>query len=189
MLILILGLVLFLGIHSVRILAPAWRDERVLAMGQGWRGVYSLVSAAGLFLIVWGYGPAGEAAPVLYDPPPWTRHLAALLMLFASIAIAVYALPAGRLKPMLRHPMLVSVKLWAVAHLLANGDLASVLLFGAFLAWAVADRISVKRRGAPVPVPGPAVNDAIAVAVGVAIYGLFVWKLHAWLFGVAPFPV
>lgn len=189
MLILILGLVIFLGVHSVRIVAPAWRDGRLAAMGQGWRGLFSLASLAGFLLVVWGYGPAWQAAPVLYEPPVWLKHVAALLMLFAAISIAVYAVPAGRLKPILRHPMLVSVKLWAVAHLLANGDLASILLFGSFLAWAVADRISVKRRGAPDPAPGPVANDAIAVAVGVAIYLLFVWKLHAWLFGVPPLPL
>ena len=122
----------------------------------------------------------------LYEPPVWLRHLALLLMLLSFVALGVYMVPAGRLKPMLKHPMLVAVKLWAVAHLLANGETASVVLFGAVLAWAVADRISVKRRAAAVPAPGPVTWDAVAIVAGVVLYLLFVWKLHAWLIGVAP---
>ncbi|MEO9612726.1 MAG: NnrU family protein [Nitratireductor sp.] len=187
MLVLILGLVLFLGVHSVRVFAPAWRDQKRDALGHGpWRGAYSLVSVVGFVLIVWGYGLAWAGAPVLYEPPVWLKHLAALLMLFAFISIMVFALPAGRLKPVLKHPMLLAVKLWALAHLLANGDLASLLLFGSFLAWAVLDRISVKRRGEAPPAPGPVFNDAIAVAAGLVLYVLFVWKLHLWLFGAVP---
>lgn len=187
MLILIVGLILFLGVHSVRILAPAWSAERASSMGKGpWRGIYSLVSIVGFVLIIWGYGLAWASAPVLYEPPVWLKHLAALLMLFAMIAIMVFAVPAGRLKPALKHPMLVAVKLWALAHLMANGDLASIVLFGAFLIWAVADRISVKRRGAAIPAAGPVRNDVVAVAAGLVLYVLFVWKLHLWLFGVPP---
>ncbi|MVA98734.1 NnrU family protein [Nitratireductor sp. CAU 1489] len=187
MLVLILGLALFLGVHSVRVFVPAWRDKKREAIGHGtWRGAYSLVSLIGFVLIVWGYGQAWAAAPVLYEPPVWLKHLAALLMLFALVAIMVFALPAGRLKPALKHPMLLAVKLWAVAHLLANGDLASILLFGSFLVWAVLDRISVKRRGEAPPAPGPMLNDAIAVGAAVVLYVLFVWKLHLWLFGALP---
>ncbi|PSM18405.1 MULTISPECIES: NnrU family protein [Nitratireductor] len=187
MLVLVLGLVLFLGVHSVRVFAPSWRDRKRDAIGHAsWRGAYSLVSLIGFVLIVWGYGLAWAGAPVLYEPPVWLKHLAALLMLFAFVSLMVFALPAGRLKPVLKHPMLVAVKLWAVAHLLANGDLASLLLFGSFLAWAVLDRISVKRRGEAPPAPGSVLNDAIAVAAGLVLYVLFVWKLHLWLFGAAP---
>jgi uncharacterized membrane protein len=114
------------------------------------------------------------------------KHVTALLMIFAFISLAVYAVPAGRLKPMLKHPMLVAIKIWALAHLLANGDLASILLFGTFLVWAVFDRISVKRRAAPIPATGPVLNDAIAIVAGLVVYALFVWRLHAWLFGVMP---
>jgi len=185
---LVFGLVIFLGVHSVRIVAPAWRDARIAAGGEGaFKGVYSILSAVGLVLIVWGYGKAWEAPVVLYDPPVWTRHIAALLMLFSFIALAVYMLPAGRLKPILKHPMLLAVKIWALAHLIANGDLASVVLFGAFLLWAAADRVAAKRRGAAAPRPGPATMDIAAVAVGVVLYLLFVWRLHVWLIGVAPF--
>lgn len=188
MLWLVLGLVIFLGAHSVRIVAPAWRDARIAAWGEGtFKGLYSLASAIGLVLIVWGYGKAWEDPVLLYDSPVWTRHLAALLMLLSFVALAVYMLPAGRLKPILKHPMLLAVKIWALAHLIANGDLASVVLFGAFLLWAAADRVAAKRRGATVPKPGPATMDLAAVAVGVVLYLLFVWRLHVWLIGVAPF--
>lgn len=185
---LILGLLLFLGVHSVRIVAPAWRGARLAAMGEGaWKGAYSLVSFVGLALIVWGYGLAWQDNVFLYEPPVWTKHIAALLMLLALISFAVYAMPAGRLKPVLKHPMLLFVKIWAVAHLLSNGDLASVLLFASFLAWAVADRISVKRRATALATPGPIGFDLAAVALGVVLYLLFVWRLHEWLFGVSPF--
>lgn len=187
MVVLVLGLILFLGIHSVRIVAPGWRDARLAAMGNGWRGLYSIVSAVGLVLIVWGYALAWPESPVLYEPPVWTKHIAALLMLFALIALAVSQLPGGRLKKMLKHPMLLAVKIWAFAHLLANGELASILLFGGFLAWAVVDRISLKRRGDLGPATaGPVVRDAAAVALGVVLYVLLVSGLHLWLFGADP---
>jgi uncharacterized membrane protein len=187
--VLVIGLILFLGAHSVRIVAPVWRDRRIAAMGQGpWRGIYSLVSIVGFVLLVWGYGLARPGAPVFYEPPAWIKHITALLMIFAFISLAIYAAPAGRLKPLLKHPMLVSIKIWAVAHLLANGDLASILLFGSFFVWAVFDRISVKRRAAPIPAAGPVAHDVIAVVAGLAVYALFVWRLHEWLFGVSPLP-
>lgn len=188
MYVLVLGLIVFLGIHSLRIFAPGWRDGRVAAMGEGpWKGVYSLVAIAGFVLIVWGYGMARPDAPFFYEPPAWVKHAVALLMLVALIIFVVSQLPAGKMKPTLKHPMLVSVKLWAVAHLAANGDLASILLFGSFLAWAVIDRISVGRRDAPLPEEGSVTWDIVAIVVGVVVYLLFVWNLHAWLFGVVPF--
>ncbi len=190
MLVLILGLVLFLGIHSVRMAAPGFRDAQIAARGIGpWKGIYSIVAALGLVLIVWGYSLAWPAAPVLYEPPVWLKHINALLMLFAFIIIASGDLPASHIKAAVKHPMLLAVKIWAFGHLLSNGDLASILLFGSFLVWAVVNRIAVKRRGGPLPVAGPWRNDAIVVAVGVAVYLLFVWKLHLWLFGVPPIPV
>ncbi len=186
MFVLILGLILFLGIHSVRIVAPGWRDARLAAMGNGWRGLYSIVSAVGLVLIIWGYSLAWPG-PVLYEPPVWMKHVAALLMLFALIALAVSQLPGGKLKKMLKHPMLLSVKIWAFAHLLANGELASILLFGSFLAWAVVDRISLKRRGDFGPAStGPVVWDAVAIGVGIGLYLLLMFGLHVWLFGADP---
>ena len=183
--VLVLGLVLFLGPHSVRIVAPGLRDGFVASRGEGpWRGLYSLVSLAGFALIVWGYGMARLEAPLLYEPPAWMKHINMALMFFSFVALAASQFPPGRIKAALRHPMLVAVKIWAFGHLLANGDLAALLLFGAFLAWAVLDRISLKRRGDTGPAPGPAKWDLAAIAVGAVFYVLFVWKLHVWLIGV-----
>ncbi len=182
---LVVGLIVFLGVHSVRILAPQWRDQRLSAMGEGkWKGIYSVVSLIGFALIVWGFGQARLVAPVLYEPPVWAKHITALLMLFAFISLMVSILPAGRLKPILKHPMLLAVKIWAFAHLLANGDLASLILFGSLLAWAVVDRIAVKRRGGSLPQPGPVKWDIYAVVSGALLYVLFIWRLHVWLIGV-----
>lgn len=191
MFLLILGLVVFLGAHSVRVLAPGWRARMIGAVGEGpWKGLYSLVAVVGFVLIVWGYGRSRPDAADLYLPPFWMAHITALLMVFAFLSLMIALLPAGRLKPRLRHPMLVAVKIWAFAHLLANGDVASVVLFGAFLAWAIADRISVARRersgAVTVVAAGPVSNDAIAVVSGLVLYALFVWRLHFWLIGVQP---
>ena len=188
MLVLILGLVLFLGIHSVRIFAADFRLTQIASGGeQRWKGIYSVISLLGFVLIVWGFALARPDAALLYEPPVWMKHINALLMLLSLIALAASSFPAGRIKAILKHPMLVGVKLWAVGHLLANGDLASVLLFGSFLAWAVLDRISVKRRGdMGTTVAGPIANDIAPVLVGLVIYGLLIWKAHSWLFGVSP---
>jgi len=189
MLMLIIGLLIFLGVHSVRMVAPAWREGMIARMGRGgWAGLYSLASLAGFVILVWGYARAQPVAPVLYNPPFALVHLAIALMALAFVCLAVFLLPAGRLKPALKHPMLLAVKIWATAHLLVNGDLASVILFGAFLAWAVWNRIAVKRRGAPLPVRGPAVNDVYAVVLGLALWLAFIFWLHQWLIGV-PVPL
>jgi uncharacterized membrane protein len=186
---LIAGLVLFLGIHSVAIVAPSFRARIIQRMGEGaWKGLYSLISLAGFVLICYGFGLARQAPVILYSPPTWLRHLAFLLMLpVFPLLIAAY-LP-GRIKTAAKHPMLAAVKFWAFAHLLANGSLADVLLFGGFLAWAVADRISVKRRAMPQVLrtapPGPW-NDAIAVVLGLAVYALLIGWAHVRLFGVSP---
>ncbi|MCV0439370.1 MAG: NnrU family protein [Hydrogenophaga sp.] len=192
MLWLVVGLVLFLGVHSVSIVSPQGRDALARRLGEGaWKGLYTLVSFAGLALIVWGYGLAREAPVLLYTPPAGFRHLAALLLLPVFVLLLAAYLP-GRIQRAAKHPMLLSVKLWALAHLLANGTLADVLLFGGFLAWAVADRISVKRRAAAglqrsaPALPGGAANDAIALVGGLALYAVFVFWAHAWLFGVRP---
>jgi uncharacterized membrane protein len=185
MALLVLGLLLFLGTHSIRIVAPGFRDDRIAAMGErGWKGLYTVLSLIGLVLLVIGYSQARATAPELHYPPVWLRHLAMTLMALAFISLAVSQFPAGRLKPILKHPMLLAVKIWAFAHLLVNGDLASLVLFGSFLAWAVWDRISLKRRGAPIPEPGPVTWDIAAVVVGVILWFLFIWQLHYWLFGV-----
>jgi uncharacterized membrane protein len=189
---LILGLALFLGVHSVSIVSPQGRHALAQRMGEGgFKGLYTLVSLAGFALIVWGYGQAREAPVLLYTLPTGMRHLAALLMLPVFVLLFAAYLP-GRIQRAAKHPMLLAVKFWALAHLLANGTLADVLLFGGFLAWAVADRISVKRRAAagllrsaPTRAGGP-VNDAIALVGGLAVYAVFVLWAHAWLFGVRP---
>ena len=185
---LIFGLVVFLGIHSVSIVAPNWRNAQAVRIGAlPWKGIYAVISIAGFVMLVIGYGLARHSPVALYTPPVWTRHVTALLMVpVFPLFLAAY-LP-GRIKTAAKHPMLVSVKLWAVAHLLANGTLADVILFGGFLAWAVADRISLKRR-TPRPVPGaPArvYNDAVAVIGGLAVYAIFVMGLHLRLIGVSP---
>lgn len=183
---LVLGLILFLGIHSVSIVAPAWRDARCAAIGEGaWKGLYSIVAIAGFALLVHGYGVARHAPVVLYTPPAAMRHVAMLLMLPVFALLLAAYLP-GRVQRAAKHPMLLAVKLWALAHLLVNGNLADVLLFGGFLAWAAADRVSLKRR-AQRKLPGaPAspLNDVIAVVGGLAIYAVFVFWAHGWLIGV-----
>ncbi|OZG70106.1 NnrU family protein [Hahella sp. CCB-MM4] len=188
MMILVLGLILFLGIHSVSIFAEPWRNSMVSKLGeQPWKGLYSLASLVGFVLIIYGYGQARLDPTVIYTPPVWLRHVTMLLMLpvFPMIFAAYFP---GKIKATLKHPMLVATKTWALAHLLANGTLADVLLFGGFLAWAVVDRISMKRRtqraipGAP---PGK-MNDAIAVIAGLAVYVVFVLWGHTWLIGVSP---
>ncbi len=188
MTLLIVGLLLFLGIHSVSIVAPAWRDAQVARRGEGpWKGVYSLLSIAGFALLLYGYGVARQSPVVLYTPPRALRHVALVLMLPVFPLLFAAYLP-GRIKTAAKHPFLVAVKLWALAHLLANGTLADVLLFGGFLVWAVADRISLKRR--PVrPVPGAPprpFNDVIALIGGLAVYALFVLWAHQRLIGVSP---
>ncbi len=191
MTLLVIGLIIFLGIHSISIVAPASRDGMAARIGAGpWRGIYSLISLVGFVLIVWGYGVARGVPVVLYSPPFWTRHVTALLMLpVFTLLIAPYF--PGRISAALKHPMLVGVKLWAVAHLVSNGTLADVVLFGGFLVWAVADRISYRHRtqrplkGAP-----PAArNDVIIVVVGLALYAIFVLWLHQKLIGVQPIPL
>ena len=185
---LFLGLVIFLGAHSVGMVAPAWRERTVTRLSETpWKGLLSVVSLAGLLLIIWGYGLARQEPVPLWVPPAWLRHLALLVMLPAFPLLLAAYLP-GRIQTAVRHPMLAAVKLWGVAHLLANANLADVILFGSFLVWAVADRISLRGRTPP-PVhgapPGKA-NDAIAVVGGLILYGAFIGVLHLWLFGVSP---
>lgn len=188
---LVIGLVLFLGVHSVRIVAPEYRQAQIDARGlNAWKGVYSLVSIAGFVVLIWGYGLARQDPVVFWVAPFWMSHVVALLMVFAMILLVASQLPAGRIKAAVKHPMLLSVKIWAFAHLLVNGDLASLLLFGGFLAWAVIDRISEKKRlRAGItsnPVAGPLKWDIVAIVGGIVLYLLFLTVLHKWLIGVPP---
>jgi uncharacterized membrane protein len=185
------GLVLFLGVHSVSIVAPAWRSARVAQRGErAWKGWYSAVAGAGLALLIVGYGMARREPVVLYSPPAALRHLALLVMLPVFPLLFAAYLP-GRIRTAAKHPFLLATKLWATAHLLANGTLVDVLLFGGFLVWAVADRISVKRRSvaeahdAPAAPARPA-NDAIALVGGLLTYAVVVLWAHRWLIGVSP---
>ena len=184
-----LGLIVFFAVHSVAIVAPHWRDRMALSLGAGaWRGVYSLVSVAGLMLIVHGFGLARASAAIWYAPTHWMR-VAAIVLMVPVFPLLLAAYFPGRIKALARHPMLVAIKLWAFAHLLANGSSADVLLFGSFLAWAVVDRISLKHR-APRATPGAQPskwNDAIVLAGGLLLYAWFGHWAHLRLFGVAPF--
>lgn len=186
---LIAGLALFLGIHSVAIFVPGVRERAIRAMGAGaWKGLYAFVSLAGFVLLCYGFSVARQSPVLLYSPPHWLRHVALLLMLPVFPLLFAAYLP-GRIKAAVKHPMLTAVKAWALAHLLANGGLADVVLFGSFLAWAVADRISLKRRTAINPLraaPTRAWNDAAAIVLGLIVYAVTIGWLHLRLFGVSP---
>jgi uncharacterized membrane protein len=185
--VLVAGLIVFLGVHSVSIFAPGWRDRVRSRLGEGpWKGLYSLISLLGFVLIIWGFGLARHSPVVLYTAPGWLRHITFLFMLpVFPLLIAAY-LP-GRIKTALKHPMLAAVKFWAFGHLLANGMLADVLLFGGFLAWAVVDRISLKRRPQTLPMAPPGrFNDLIAIVGGLLLYVIFIGWAHRWLIGVSP---
>jgi uncharacterized membrane protein len=187
MLTLIVGLVIFLGLHSIVIFAPELRASVVARLGEGpWKGIYSVISLLGFVLICYGFGMARQSPVVLYSPPHWIRHVTFLVMLPVFPLLLAAYLP-GRIKTAMKHPMLAAVKFWALAHLLANGTLADVLLFGGFLAWAVVDRISLKRRTQTVPTAPPGkLNDLIAVIVGLGLYAFFIMWAHLRLFGVSP---
>jgi uncharacterized membrane protein len=185
---LLLGLALFLGVHSVSIVAPAWRDAMAARLGAGvWKGLYSLVSLAGFVLLLKGYALARLEPSLVWVPPVGLRHVAALLMLPVFPLLFATYLP-GRIRDAAKHPMLAAVKFWALAHLLANGMLADIVLFGSLLVWAVLDRISMKRRAprvTPAAPPKP-FNDILAIVLGLAVYAVFVMGAHQMLFGVAP---
>ena len=191
MALLILGLALFLGAHSVRIVAEGWRGTRVAKMGlKPWKGVVSVVSIIGFVLIIWGYGIARQAPVVLYAPPVWARHVAALLTLPAFILLVAAYVPGTRIKRAIGQPMVAGVKLWAFAHLLANGTLADVVLFGAFLIWAAGSFRAARRRdhaAGVVYVVGPVTRDVTAVVIGALAWAAFAFWLHGWLIGVRPF--
>ena len=185
--ILIIGLVLFIGIHCISIVSPALRSRAAASLGPNrWRGIYSLVSAMGFALILYGFHLARQAPVILYVPPTWMRHITLLLMVPVFPLLLAAYLP-GRIKTAMKHPMLAAVKIWALAHLLANGSLADVVLFGTFLVWAIADRISLKRRAQQIATAPPGrFNDLIAILAGLALYVVFILWAHFWLFSVSP---
>ena len=188
---LIAGLVLFLGLHSVRIVADPWRESVIARIGRNpWRAVYSIVSLAGFALLVWGYGQARLDPVVVWSPPAWTRHVTSLLVLPAFVLIVAGNMRGTRIKAAVGHPMLLGTKLWAAAHLVSNGMLADIVLFGSFLVWAIVDYASSRRRdraaGTVYP-PGTSGRDATAIAIGTAAWFVFGFWLHAPLIGVRPY--
>ena len=191
MTLLILGLILFLGTHSVRVFANGWRTQMQARLGEGgWKGAYSVLSLLGLVLIVLGYGAARENPTWLWAAPVWTRHLAALLTLVSFVLLAAAYVPGNAIKARLHHPMVLGVKVWAFAHLLANGTLADLLLFGGFLAWAVAAFAAARRRdraAGTVYAPGRALPTGATVVAGMVLWAVFAFWAHGALFGVKPF--
>lgn len=191
MTLLVTGLIAFLAVHSVRIFADDWRSAQIAKMGEGaYKGIYSLASVIGLALIVLGYVQARTVPIVLWNPPLWTRHVSALLMLFAFVLIVAAYVPRNHIRPAVKHPMVLGVKIWAAGHLLANGTLADVLLFGGFLAWAVFDFRAARardRRQGRSDAKGTLAADVTTIVVGAVSWAAFAVYLHAWLIGVQPF--
>jgi uncharacterized membrane protein len=190
MLVLIVGLVLFLGVHSVRIVADGWRSRQIARLGAGgWKGLYTAVSLVGFAAIVWGYGLSRSAAVVVWTPPPWAYHLTIALTLPALILIVAANVPGNHFKAWLGHPMLAGTKLWAAAHLASNGRLGDMVLFGAFLIWAIAAFVNARRRDRLAGVTygrGTLTGTVLTLVVGAALYAAFALWLHRWLIGVDP---
>ena len=188
---LILGLLMFLGMHSARILAEGWRSQVIERQGvMVWKLMYAGASAIGLGLIIWGYAQTRMAPQLLWASPLWTRHLAGLLMLLAMVLLVAAYVPRNGIKARLHHPMVLSVKLWALAHLLANNTLADVLLFGSFLLWAVLDFRSARQRdrlAGTVYAAGHWAGTLATLVIGAALWALLAFWLHALAFGVRPF--
>ncbi len=185
---LILGLVVFFGVHSISMLALGWRNRVAERLGaRAWQGIYSVIALIGFYLIVAGYGAVRSSAAVLYATPPAFRYVAALLML-PVFTLALASVFSGRIRARTQHPLLLAAMLWSVAHLLTNGSVADLLLFGVFLAWAILVRLSLARRPArpAIALPASRVNDAIAVVGGLALYAAFMLWLHARWIGVPP---
>jgi len=190
MLVLILGLVLFLGIHSLRIFADDWRGRQIARMGlMRWKVLYAAVAIAGFVLLCWGFGLARQQPVLLYVPPLWLRHLNALFTLVAFVLFIAARVPRNHFKAKLHHPQVLAVKVWAFGHLLATGMLHDMVLFGAFLLWAVvlfAVSRRRDRREATVYAAGTLQGDVLTVVIGGALWLAFVLWLHLWLIGVSP---
>ena len=187
---LILGLLIFLGAHSVRMVAEDWRTHTRARVGEGaYKGLYSLVSVLGFALIAWGFGQARQQPLQLWSPPAAMRHIALLLTLVSFVLLAAAYVPGNSIKARLHHPMVLGVKAWALGHLLANGNLAHVVLFGSFLAWAVWNFVASRRRDRLTGVTYPAGSGgatAMAAGAGFAAWLVFAFLLHGWLIGVRP---
>ena len=187
---LVAGLVVFLGVHSSRMLANGWRSRTIERLGaKPWKAVYALVSLAGLALLVWGYGVARQQPVQLWSPPVGLRHAAALLTWLAFVLLAAAYVPGNQIKARLHHPMLLGTKVWALAHLLANGTLAGAILFGSFLLWAVTMFASARRRDRREAVryaSGKASRTVITLAAGTVAWAAFAFWLHGLLIGIRP---
>ncbi len=180
----IIGLIVFFGVHAMPVVARGQRQALIAKLGEGpYKGFYALAALAGFVFIIIGWRSAD--ASQLYVTPAYFRHITYALMLIALILLAAAYTPAGRIAAAAKHPMLTAVKIWAFAHLLVNGEVRSVLLFGAFLVFAVGARIAAKRRAAPIRAAGSMVNDGIAIAVGLAAYVGVAFFLHRYIAGVA----
>jgi uncharacterized membrane protein len=191
MIALLSGLVVFLGVHSLRVLSPAWREAQIARLGaSGWKGAVSLASLAGLALIAWGFGAARETAGVIWVPPHGMHHATALFVLVAFVLLAAAYVPGTRIRAATGHPMTLGVKAWAAGHLLSNGTTADVVLFGAFLAWSIVVYVVARRRDRAAGLQRPRGDlrrDGLALLAGVLGFLLFAVVLHVRLFGVNPF--
>ncbi|MDE3011241.1 MAG: NnrU family protein [Pseudomonadota bacterium] len=191
MFVLIAGLLLFFATHAVRLYADGWRSQVIAHQGElRWKGLYAVLAVTGLVLIVAGFAAARAEPLVIWTPPVWTRHLAALLVLLAFVLVTAAYVPRNRLKARLGHPMLAGVKTWAFAHLLANGLAVHVLLFGSFFVWALLDFVAARRRDRRLGLRYPAgtvAGDVQVLVIGVVAWSLFAMVGHRWLIGVSPF--
>ena len=190
---LVLGLVLFLGVHSTRIVADGWRTATMESFGEKeYKLLYSLIAIGGFVLVVWGYGLARQNPVVLWPPAPvWLRHVSSLLTLVAFVLVVAAYVPGNEIKARLRHPMVLGTKLWAFAHLIVNNTLADLVLFGGFLVWAILDFRSARKRERTLAtrMTGVRSRTVLAVAIGVVVWAVFAFWLHRVLMGVSPLGV
>jgi uncharacterized membrane protein len=191
MTILILGLLVFLGSHSIRIVAESWRTTQVARVGERpWKLGYTVVSLVGFGLLVWGFGMARQGSHVVWTPPLAMRHIAALLTLLAFVFLVATYVPRNGIKARFHHPMALAVTLWAFAHLLANGKLADIILFGSFLIWAKLSFMAARKRdriAGTKYAAGTLGSTVLTVMVGIVSWAVFALWLHRPLIGVAPF--
>jgi uncharacterized membrane protein len=194
MALLVLSLILFLGVHLVRVFVPSFRQGMIDSLGKpAWIAIHSIASIATLIFVIYAFGAARAVTGMLYNTPAGMAHLTVTLMLLAMICLVSGFLPAGYIKSKAKHPIVLAIKIWALAHLFSNGETSSVLLFGAFLIWGVLLRISLKRRQRrgeitlPVFVSGK--YDVYAIVIGAVVWALMIWRVHYWLIGVAPLPM
>jgi len=189
MAVLVIGLILFLGPHSLGLIAPAWREGTRARLGEGaYKAAHSIVSLIGIVIMVWGCALASADPAVLYSPAPGLHFVPETLMLVALVLFVASLLPAGHIKRFVGHPLLIATVLWSASHLFVNGDSAGVVLFAAFLVWAAVSLLVVWQKPQPVLRAAPPAlgSDIVAVVAGVVLYGALVWRVHFWLFGVSP---